>query len=381
MIYKIDTWQKTNNEGNVVQEVYCLSDMHAYEGVRPEQLIDFNNTEQNQRTTFINALKHIQKNKALFIVEDPYSVNTHTHQKIAAYLPLLKPAYFAEPEGKRPPFLLFLDEILQSHNLSVFNAECRQQRIISHLFLSTLVALRQSRSPILKPFSVNIKKLYGPTLCDIGHEFITVLNTVKEYQKTDGPILAEYYAGIITKLEQTQPFIDLLLQASPSLFYWDICDAANATILQEFYSAFLLWGLELVDAYALHALYTAGNKEKVYIIMGGIHTHNVQLMLPKLGYTKVETIGIDPLTEQEYADLATIRAALFDISQFVPSRPITWLESQKKRIRSLWSNNILANTINKEAQKVDAHKKLNEKLAYVEPIDAFSFKMLSTEKE
>jgi|GEM_PF-3791887 len=381
MIYKIDTWQKINNEGNIVQEVYCLSDMHAYEWVRPEQVIEFNNIEQSQRTMLINASQQIQKNKTLFIVEDPYSVKPDTHSKIAAYLPLLKPACFAQPEGKRPSFVMFLDAILQSHNFSVFNVECRQQRMISHSFLSTLQELRQTRQPILKSFSINIKKLYGPTLCDIGHEFVTALNTIKEYQQTDGPILSDYYAGIITKLESTQPFIDLLLQASPSLYYWDICDAANSTIVQEFYSAFLLWGLELVDAYALHALYAAQDKEKVYIIMGGIHTHNINLILPKLDYTKVETIGTDSLTEQEHADLATIRASLFDVNQFVPTKPTTWLECFKKRLTSLWSNNILTDTINKDVQKTDAHKKLIAKLTYVQPLDTAHWKILSAEKQ
>jgi hypothetical protein len=42
MIYKMDVWHKIDSQGIVAQELFCLSDMHGVEALRPADALTMN---------------------------------------------------------------------------------------------------------------------------------------------------------------------------------------------------------------------------------------------------------------------------------------------------------------------------------------------------
>ncbi|MCX5925199.1 MAG: hypothetical protein NT124_02790 [Candidatus Dependentiae bacterium] len=374
MIYKIDVWHKFDTAGNKVQEVYCLSDMHGVESIRPQDVAMMNTVDQENRKALVACCEQLKKDKALFLVEDPFQVTNQSHKKIAAYIPLYKPVAFQLPEGQKPALLQFLADILAGNGCDVINVECRQQRIVSNLFYTTLISLRNTRSPILSPFHRNINSLYGPTVKEVVQEFNNALALAKEYCMTDGSVLADYYTSVITKLEKTAPFADLL--STSNSFYWDIVDAADNKVKETLVNAFLLWGLELIDINTLHALYGASERSKVCIVMGGVHINGINSVLLSLGYHKVQTIGEDSLTEQEYKDRACLVDELSNVNRLIPAQPNSWFANMFGAIKHVFTKNIVTSQVTVDAEKVRAFNQLNTKFAYAKPIDTADFGVL-----
>lgn len=374
MIYKIETWHKVDAAGNVVQELFCLSDMHSVEAVRPHDAVMMNNVDQEQRKVLTDYAEQLKKDNTLFIVEDVFYNDAHTHKKIAAFIPLQKAYGFAQPEGQRPVLLQFLADILSAHGCDVVSVECRQQRLISYMFFATLVQFRATNSPLLSAYYTNINTLYGPTLQEVAQEFKDALAQVHHYRLSDGDALADYYTGIIAELEKTVPYADLL--SSTNYFYWDCATALNDAVKQTAINAFLLWGSELLDAYALHTLYNASDRKKVCILLGGVHITNISQQLPRLGYQKVHTVGADSLTEQEYAQRAPIMEALFNVNQLVPIRSESWFGRAIDTIKRRFSKNIMVNSLVIDTEKTIACNKLLAKFAQVKPVSNADFAVL-----
>lgn len=375
MIYTIDEWHKVDAQGVVVQQLFCLSDMHGAESVRPQDAAVMNKVDQEQRGALTDCLVQLKKDKALFIVEDPFGASFGLHKKIAAYLATYKPIAFNQPEGQKPILLAFLADILSQNGCDVINADYyRQQRGISYLFGVTLNNCRKTASPLTVSFHKNINTLYGTTLKEVAQEFKDGLDQAKTYSISDGPVLAACYESIITELEKTLPFADLL--SSTSYFYWDLVDAAYASAQAVLQPAFLLWGLELVDMHTLHALYNAQGRSKVCIIMGGVHVNNISSQLPKLGYQKVRTVGEDSLTEQEYSERSQLSAQLFNVNRLIPAKPASWLMKMREKIAHTFSKNRVVTEVPVDQEKLTLFTTLNTKFCFAKPINLADFKML-----
>lgn len=368
-IHKIDVWHKFDTAGNKVQELYCLSDMHGMEALlKPEEVCRLNKIEQEQRVALLSYSKQFNKENTLFIVEDPLSAADVAHEKVKAYLSVHKPVALAQPDGQKPILLQFLADYLRDHACKVINAECRQQRIVSHLLYNWLVEFRRIQSPLLAQYHTNINTLYGATVKEIVKEFTDSMARVKEYSLSDGSALADYYAATLARLEKTQPFVNLLNTAN--CYYWDQLDFTSAIIKTAFQQAFLVWGLELLDMHTLHAVYNATDADKVCIVMGSLHVHGVNAVLPQLGYRKIQTIGTEMLTEQEWLSRATYMDKLFNVAQFVPSQKVaTWWDYVQNSIQ------VPVNFAYNVFYTIKFNQ-LNTKFAYAKPLDTADFGVL-----
>ncbi|MCX5925200.1 MAG: hypothetical protein NT124_02795 [Candidatus Dependentiae bacterium] len=368
-IHKIDVWHKFDTAGNKVQELYCLSDMHSMETLlKPEEVCRLNKIEQEQRVALLSYSEQFKKDNTLFIVEDPQSAADVTHEKIKAYLSVYKPVALAQPDGQKPILLQFLADYLRDHECKVINAECRQQRIVSQQLYSCLVEFRRIQSPLLAQYHTNINTLYGATVKEIVKEFTDSMARVKEYSLSDGSALADYYAATLAKLEKTEPFVNLLNTAN--CYYWDQLDAISAINKTAFQQAFLVWGLEHLDMHTLHAVYNATDADKVCIVMGSVHVHGVNAVLPQLGYRKIQTIGTEMLTEQEWLSRATYMDKLFNVTQFVPSQKVaTWWDYVQNSIQ------VPVNFAYAMFYGIKFNQ-LSKKFAYIKPLDTADFGVL-----
>jgi len=377
MIYKIDKWCKYDALGNVTQELYCLSDMYGVEVARPQDIVMMNKVDQEQRSLIAHYAQRLKTDNTLFIVEDPLQLSADTHKKIAAFIPLQKSWGFAQPDGQKPILLHFLADTLSQWGCDVVNVEYRQQRIISSMFYTTLVEFRRTRSPLLSVYSKNINTLYGATLPEIAQESERALARMHEYfrDNRDNQALGNYYERIITQFANTMPYVELLRKHN--YCYWDCMDAAASDAIRSLMlDAFLLWGYELLDAYALQAINSAPDRKKICIIMGGFHIYNISTQLPLLGYHKEQTIGTDSFTEQEHMQRVLLMSELCDMNQFVPAETDSWVNGILHKVKRLFSKNIFVNEVSIDAGKLALLKKLCTKSAYVNPISSVDFEIL-----
>lgn len=372
-IYKIDVWHKLDSGGNTIQKLYCLSDMHGeIPGLLPEDVLQKQVVEQEQRAALraccekqscneqrfrdgqelsgeqqvcgeyeLNG-RHNNHDSVLFIVEDNKSPTDVAHKKVATYLNRCKQHVYAQPGGARPPLLHFLADILRDRGGQVINVEDRQLRSASRLMHTCLVDLRKVQSPVLQQFQHNINNLYGPTLKEVAQEFRDSIARAQAYGMSDGKTLGSYYAATLADLEKTMPFADFLSQQDGC--YWDYIDAVqkqdrlwahNYIVLLQ--SAIAVWGAELLDMHALHALYNAADKDKVCIIMGAMHIRGISVLLPHIGYCKVRTVGTDTLTEREHDERVAFIKEYMNVNQFiVPKESPTWWNSVVSQKSPTW---------------------------------------------
>jgi hypothetical protein len=382
MIYKMDVWHKRDAQGSIIQELYCLSDMHGVETLRPQDALMMNAKDQEQRAHLLAACTALKADNALWIVEDPFSVSQDSHTGVADYLKLYQPIAFVQPVGQQPILLHFLYDVLTQQGADVINVEYRQQRIVSHLFYTVLGELTRTGSPILKQFRTNINTLYGSTLQEVAQEFDRELARLREYAAHErvlgNELLADSYNAVIKKAEQAEPFIALLREYRYN--YWDLTGATSPAVLSALVNAFLVWGMELVDVNALHVLYNAQDRKKICMILGGVHIAAISRLLPSLGYTKAQTVGADSLTPEEYDKRAQLLDQLYSVEQLVP-QPVSGLLAQAWRaLTHRWKKNILVSDLAVNADKTREFNDLNMKFAQVDPVDAACFDLLAGKK-
>lgn len=405
MIYKMDVWHKHDAQGTVTQELFCLSDMHGVEALRPADALTMNMKDQEQRAHLVAAAQKMQETswtqETSWIVEDPFALSPASHKGAADYIAVYKPVAFAQPAGQQPILLHFLQDMLlgaiqagaAAQNNNVINIEYRQQRIVNHIFYTALGQLINSGSPILKPFYKNINTLYGSDLREIAQEFDAALARVREYAQQDyiqnNPALVNYYKKVIAQAEQSEQFVALL--RAYNYKYWDLAGAVSPAVLSVLVNAFLVWDLELVDAHAIHALSMVHETEKagvqnadakkvcakkIYVVMGGVHIAAISELLPALGYTKVNTVGADSLSASEYARRAELLSELYGVEQLVPKAGSLSLAQRVWRVL-FGRKNILATDLIIDTAKLQEFNALNLKFAHVSPIDNSCFDMLA----
>src|SRR5205807_882295 len=130
-----------------------------------------------------------------------------------------------------------------------------------------LVEFRRTRSPLLSLYTKNINTLYGATLPEVAQEFEQALARLQEYMRAsdNNQAINNYYERIFTELKKTMSYAHLLRKHN--YFYWDCMDAAASdTIRSHMLEAFLLWGYELLDVYALQEITNAVDRKKICVI-------------------------------------------------------------------------------------------------------------------
>ena len=304
-----DIWRKRNEANKEFQYIYCLSDVHDSQG---SQL--FAARDITCRNTFLNMVDKIDKKNALFIIEDPFSY-VGNHVGFKQYLDLVLAA-------KSDIFLSLLASTSSNKGCNVVNVESRRLRIASisclagiHNILAGLIPQLQGLTSAQKEQAINtIKNLLNNfTAKDIFDEYAHLADEIKSFN--DGTILTDYYQETLTQIEKEGKTVLRKLKDSKkdmATFCTELFPSLSKRTA--FYDGFLLWALELVDMKALHSIYNASDKKKIFLIMGFQHIQAISPVLEQLGYEKVKTVGAAIFTQQESDTFAACRQKVTNIN-------------------------------------------------------------------